>query len=108
MDEWIYSPKGIYISGQLGSEVKSVFEGRVDFSGWIKGYGQVLVINHGSRFYTVLAHLMERNKEEGDLVGRGEVVGLLGQSGSLIGPGLYFELRRASKTLDPLEWLKDR
>jgi len=107
MDERIYSDRGIYISGPLGSEVKSVFDGRVDFSGWIKGYGQVLVINHGSRFYTVLAHLMERNKEEGDQVAMGEVVGLLGQSGSLIGPSLYFELRRASKTLDPLKWLKD-
>lgn len=107
MDERIDPQGGVYISGPLGSEVKSVFDGRVDFSGWIKGYGQVVVINHGSRFYTVLAHLMERNKEEGDHVARGEIVGLLGQSGSLIGPGLYFELRRASKTLDPLKWLKE-
>jgi septal ring factor EnvC (AmiA/AmiB activator) len=107
MDERSSSNRGIYINGPLGSEVKSVFDGRVDFSGWIKGYGQVLVINHGSRFYTVLAHLMERNKEEGDRVEMGEVVGLLGQSGSLIGPSLYFELRRAGKTLDPLKWLKD-
>lgn len=106
-DRRVYTERGIYISGPLGGEVKAVFDGRVDFSGWIKGYGQVLVINHGSRFYTVLAHLMERNKEEGDFVSKGEVVGLLGQSGSLIGPGLYFELRRAGKTLDPLEWLKD-
>lgn len=107
MDERVHSRRGIYISGQLGSEVKSVFDGRVDFSGWMKGYGQVLVINHGSRFFTVLAHLMERNKEEGDHVEMGEVVGLLGQSGSLIGPSLYFELRRAGKTIDPLKWLKD-
>ena len=70
MDERIYTHGGIYISSQLERKVKSVFDGRIDFSGWIKGYGQVMVINHGSRFYTVLAHLMERNKEEGDHVAR--------------------------------------
>ena len=98
--------KGIYIQGPLGSEIKAIFPGRVDFSGQLKGYGQVIVINHGSRFFTISAHLLQRNKEEGEMVEEGDVIGLLGQSGSLLGPRLYFEVREAGKNLDPIKWLK--
>ena len=98
--------KGIYIGGPLGSEIKVVFPGRVDFSGQLKGYGQVIVVNHGSRFFTISAHLLQRNKEEGDMVEEGDVIGLLGQSGSLLGPRLYFEVREGGKNLDPIKWLK--
>jgi len=98
--------KGIYIGGPLGSEIKAVFPGRVDFSGQLKGYGQVIVINHGSRFFTISAHLLQRNKEKGDMLEEGDVIGLLGQSGSLMGPRLYFEVREAGKNLDPIKWLK--
>jgi len=98
--------KGIYIGGPLGSEIKAVFPGRVDFSGQLKGYGQVIIINHGSRFFTISAHLLQRNKEEGDMIEEGDVIGLLGQSGSLSGPRLYFEVRKAGKNLDPIKWLK--
>jgi septal ring factor EnvC (AmiA/AmiB activator) len=98
--------KGIYIEAPAGTEVKAVAEGRVDFSGWLKGYGQIIVINHGSRFFTVSAHLAERAKEQGDLVAKGESIGLLGETGSLTGPNLYFEIRKGDTNLDPLEWLK--
>jgi septal ring factor EnvC (AmiA/AmiB activator) len=98
--------KGIYIGGPLGSEIKAVFPGRVDFSGQLKGYGQVIVVNHGSRFFTISAHLLQRNKQEGDMVEEGDVIGLLGQSGSLLGPRLYFEVREGGKNLDPIKWLK--
>ena len=98
--------KGIYIEAPAGTGVKAVAEGRVDFSGWLKGYGQIVVINHGSRFFTVSAHLSERGKEQGDLVGQGELIGLLGETGSLTGPNLYFEIRKGDTNLDPLKWLK--
>lgn len=98
--------KGIYILGPSGSEVKSIFGGRVDYSGWLKGYGQIIIINHGSRFFSVSAHLSERYREEGEMVQAGEVVGLLGDSESLAGPRLYFEIRRGGLHLDPFQWLK--
>jgi septal ring factor EnvC (AmiA/AmiB activator) len=98
--------KGIYIEAPAGTEVKAVAEGRVDFSGWLKGYGQIVVINHGSRFFTVSAHLSERGKQQGDLVEQGELIGLLGETGSLTGPNLYFEIRKGDTNLDPLKWLK--
>ena len=98
--------KGIFIQGPLGAEVKAVFPGRVDFSGWLKGYGQTIVINHGSRFFTVSAHLSERYMEEGDAVEAGTVIGLLGHTGPFEKPRLYFEIRRAGTPLNPLKWIK--
>lgn len=102
------SNQGIYIDGTPGAEVKAIFPGRVEYSGWLKGYGQIVIINHGSRFFSISGHLMERNKSEGDMVAKGTVIGLLGQSESLAGPRLYFELRRGGSTLDPFKWLKVR
>lgn len=98
--------KGIYIEGPSGGEVKSIYPGRVDYSGWLKGYGQIIVINHGSRYFTVSAHLSHRNKDEGEMVRKGEVIGLLGESESLAGPRLYFEIRNGGTNLDPMKWLK--
>jgi septal ring factor EnvC (AmiA/AmiB activator) len=100
--------KGVYIEGPVGAEVKAVYPGRVDFSGWLKGYGQIVVINHGSRYFSVSAHLSKRLKDVGNTVEEGEIIGFLGQTGSLKGPGLYFELRKGGETLDPLQWLKVR
>ena len=109
-DRWgvdiVKTHKGIFIQGPLGSEVRAVFSGRVDFSGWLKGYGQTIVINHGSRFFTVSAHLSERYKEEGDTVEKGTVIGLLGHTGPFEKPRLYFEIRRAGTPLNPLTWVK--
>ena len=98
--------KGIFIKGPIGAEVKAVFSGRVDFSGWLKGYGQIIVINHGSRFFTLSAQLAQRDKEKGEMVKTGDVIGLLGQTGSLQGPSLYFEIRQKGENLDPYDWLK--
>jgi septal ring factor EnvC (AmiA/AmiB activator) len=98
--------KGIYIRGNFGSDVKAVFPGRVDFSGQLKGYGQVIVINHGSRFYTISAYLLKRNKLEGEMVAEGEVIGQVGETGMLTGPALYFEIREGDTNMEPLEWLK--
>jgi septal ring factor EnvC (AmiA/AmiB activator) len=98
--------KGIFVEGPYRAEIKAIFPGRVDFSGALKGYGQVIVINHGSRFFTVSAQLAKRNKEEGESVKAGEPIGSLAQGGSSKGARLYFEIRMGSVALDPLKWLK--
>lgn len=109
-DRWgvdiVNTHKGIFIQGPLGAKVKAVFPGRVDFSGWLKGYGQTIVINHGSRFFTVSAHLSQRHKEAGETVEKGAVIGLLGHTGPFESPRLYFEIRRAGTPLNPLKWVK--
>jgi len=98
--------KGIFIEGVSDSKVKAVFPGRVDFSGRLKGYGEVIIINHGSRFFTISAHISRRKKQEGDVVERGEVIGFVKRSGPSKESRLYFEIRKAGKSLDPLKWLK--
>jgi septal ring factor EnvC (AmiA/AmiB activator) len=104
--EAVKAHKGIFIQGPLGAEIKAIFPGRVDFSGWLKGYGQTIVINHGSRFFTVSAHLSERYKEEGDKVEAGAIIGLLGHTGPFPKPSLYFEIRRAGTAVNPSKWVK--
>jgi len=98
--------KGIYIKGSPGQEIRSVFPGRIDYSGLFKGYGQLMIIGHGSHYFTIVAHLEERAKEKGEMVSGGEVVGLVGDLGWHVGPGIYFEIRRGGNHLDPETWLK--
>ena len=98
--------KGITIEGRPGAEVKAVYAGRIDFSGSLKGYGEIVVINHGSRYFTVSAQLAQRKKDEGDPVKAGEVIGSLGKPPSARDARLYFEIRKGGGTLDPVRWLK--
>ncbi|MBN2034892.1 MAG: peptidoglycan DD-metalloendopeptidase family protein [Deltaproteobacteria bacterium] len=99
-------PKGILIEAPYGTEVKAVFPGRVDFSGALKGYGQVILINHGSRYFTVSAQLGKRIRTNGEMVKAGDVIGFLAETGSPEMPRLYFEIRMKAGNMDPLKWLK--
>jgi septal ring factor EnvC (AmiA/AmiB activator) len=98
--------KGIFIEGAAGAEVKAVFPGRVDFSGRIRGYGEMVIINHGSRYFTISARLAKRSRVEGEMVNAGDAVGLLGSSDGVNKPRLYFEIRKGESLLDPVKWLK--
>jgi len=97
--------KGVFIEGSE-TEVKAIFPGRIDFSGRVKGYGEIVIINHGSRFFTISAQLSRRLMEEGAMVETGDVIGLVGNNGATKKSRLYFEIRKAGKSLDPLSWLK--
>jgi murein hydrolase activator len=97
--------KGIEIEAAIGAEVRSVHEGRVLYSDWFKGYGKILIIDHGEGYYTLSGHVSSLLKQIGEEVRRGDVVALAGDTGSLRGPCLYFEIRHRGKPLDPLEWL---
>ncbi|RJR47273.1 MAG: hypothetical protein C4576_10035 [Desulfobacteraceae bacterium] len=98
--------KGVFILARAGSEAKAVFPGRIEFSGNLKGYGEIVVINHGSRYFTVTAYLDRRKGEEGKMVKAGDVIGTLGKDGSGAERRVYFEIRRGGATMDPAEWLK--
>lgn len=97
--------KGIEIGAPPGAEIRAVYPGRVLYSDWFKGYGKILIIDHGDGYYTLLGHASTLLKDVGEEVRRGEVVALVGDTGSLKGPCLYFEIRQRGKPLDPLEWL---
>lgn len=98
--------KGIDIKAKRGEPVKSVFRGEVMFAQWLKGYGNVLIINHGDSYYTLYAHVEEMFKKEGEMVETGDVIATAGDTGSIKGTCLHFEVRYHGKPLDPMKWLR--
>jgi len=97
---------GIDIKADKGEPICSVYDGEILFSSWFKGYGNMIIVDHGDRFCTVYAHAEELFKAKGDYVEAGEVIATVGDTGSMIGPKLYFELRHHGRPVDPLEWLR--
>ena len=97
--------KGVEIEASLGAGIRAVYDGRVLYSDWFKGYGKILIIDHGEGYYTLSGHASSLLKAVGEEVRAGDVVALVGDTGSLKGPCLYFEIRQRGKPLDPLEWL---
>ncbi len=97
--------KGIEIKADLGDTILSVYNGSVVFADWFKGYGLLLIINHGKGYHTLYAHLSEIFHKTGDIIKRRQAVGKIGETGILNEPSLYFEIRHKGKPMDPLEWL---
>ena len=97
---------GIDIKVERGEPVRSVFKGEVIFAEWLKGYGNLLIIDHGENYYTLYAHVQEFFKQKGEKVDTGEVIATAGDTGSIKGLCLHFEVRHHGKPMDPLKWLK--
>ncbi|RLC31033.1 MAG: hypothetical protein DRH32_04850 [Deltaproteobacteria bacterium] len=96
---------GIDIKAKQGEPVKAVYKGKVLYADWFKGYGNMIILDHGDGFYTVYAHAMELFKKRGDLVKTGEVIATVGNTAFLGEPSLHFEIRHRGKPEDPLKWL---
>jgi septal ring factor EnvC (AmiA/AmiB activator) len=97
---------GIKIKADRGEPIRAVCGGRILYAKWFKGYGNMIIINHGDNYYTLYAHAEELFASKGDVVEMGEVVATVGDSGSMIGPNLHFEVRHHGKPLNPLKWVK--
>lgn len=98
--------KGIDIEAPTGEEIKAVEKGRVVYADRFSGYGRMVIVDHGERYYTIYGHLSEILKKVGEAVNRGEVLGRAGDSDSLAGSKLYFEIRKDGHSVDPLPWLR--
>ena len=96
---------GVDIQAAQGASIVAVFSGRVLFADWFKGYGNMMIIDHGESYYTVYAHLEKMRKKKGDPVDSGEAIAVVGETGSVTGPILHFEVRHHGKPLDPLDWI---
>ena len=96
---------GIDVRAPMGTPVRAVWDGKVAHAGWFKGFGNLLIVDHGDGVFSLMAHLDQLQKALGDNVRAGEEVGTVGETGSLKGPYLYFELRDGQKPLDPERWL---
>jgi murein hydrolase activator len=97
--------KGIGISAAPGSDFRVVEAGQVLYADWFKGYGNLLIVDHGDSYYSLYAHASELLVQVGNRVKRHQVVGKTGEGGSLNGAALYFEIRHQGKPENPLEWL---
>jgi len=97
---------GIEIQTERGEPVQAVYGGKILYADWFKGYGNMIIIDHGDNYYTVYAHIEEAFKTAGDVVAAGEVMATAGDTGSISGPKLYFEIRHHGKALDPMQWLE--
>ncbi len=100
--------KGIEIEAKAGYTALSVLGGKVVYADWFKGYGLLLIINHGEGFHSLYAHLAEIFHKTGDIIKVRQAVGKIGESGLLDVPSLYFEIRHKGKPRDPLKWLRYR
>jgi septal ring factor EnvC (AmiA/AmiB activator) len=99
---------GIDIEASEGSNIEAVFPGHVVYTGWFRGYGNLIIVDHGGEYYTVYAHAADIRVTEGDEVKQGQIIGTVGDTGSLQGPRLYFEVRHEGKPQDPAQWLRPR
>jgi murein hydrolase activator len=99
---------GIDIAADRGEPIRAVDRGETIFAGWFRGYGNMVIIDHGDHYCTLYAHAQEIFKKKGDPVTSGEVIATVGDTGSLQGPKLHFEIRHYGKPVDPLTWLGKR
>jgi len=97
---------GVDIEAVEGRDVAAVFTGHVVYTGWFKGYGNLIILDHGNEYFTLYAHVAEIMVKEGEDVRQGQRIGSVGDTGSLTGPRLYFEVRYQGKPQDPEQWLR--
>jgi len=100
--------KGVDFEAEGGELVPAIAPGVVRFAGWFRGYGRLVIVDQGDEYFTVMGHLAEIFVDVGDTVAEGDTLGTVGDTGSLTGPSLYFEIRHRADPLDPAEWLGAR
>ncbi len=97
--------KGLFIRANAGSEVKAIAGGRVVFSEWMRGFGNLMIVDHGSSYLSIYGNNDALLKQVGDTVRGGDTLAAVGNSGGNPESGLYFELRHQGQPLDPLKWV---
>ncbi len=97
---------GVVIAGQEGQEVQAIHYGRVAFADWLRGFGLLLIIDHGSGYMSLYGHNQSLFKEAGDWVQPGEVIAQVGNSGGRLETGVYFSIRKKGTPVNPKKWCK--
>jgi murein hydrolase activator len=100
--------KGLFIAARAGEEVRAIADGRVVFADWLRGFGNLLIVDHGDAYMSLYGNNEALYKQVGDLIRAGESVAAVGASGGNVDSGLYFELRHQGRPLDPLDWVEIR
>ena len=97
--------KGVNIGAPMGTPIRCIAEGTVEFVDWLPGYGKCIIVDHGDGYYSLYAHASSIFPARGAVVRAGDVLGEVGDTGSLNGTQLYFEIRKGKDSLDPSAWL---
>lgn len=100
--------EGIMIQASAGTPVTAVHQGRVVFADWMRGFGNLLIIDHGDHMMTLYAHLQRFSVSPGQAVQRGDEIGRVGDTGGQSRAGLYFEVRRRGEPTNPEQWIARR
>jgi septal ring factor EnvC (AmiA/AmiB activator) len=102
--EW----NGVVLAAPRGREVRSVYHGRIEFADWLAGMGLLVIINHGEGYMTLYGYNETILKNAGDWVAPGDVIATIGDSGGQAQPGLYFEIRKGTRPVNPRQWISRR
>lgn len=97
---------GVDIAARAGTTVQAVASGKVVYADWMRGYGQLVIVDHGEQFHSLYAHLGRIDVSADVQVRAGSRLGTVGDTGSMRGTVLYFEIRRSGTALDPTDWLR--
>ncbi len=100
--------KGLFVKSSTGQTVKAIATGRVVFADWLRGFGNLLIVDHGTGYMSLYGNNETLFKQVGDLISGGDTIAAVGNSGGNEESGLYFELRHESKPLDPIAWLASK
>ncbi len=100
--------KGLFIASPAGQEVKAIAAGRVVFADWLRGFGNLLIIDHGDGYMSLYGNNESLYKQVGDAARGGEAIAAVGNSGGNMDSGLYFEIRHQGVAFDPLGWVSLR
>jgi septal ring factor EnvC (AmiA/AmiB activator) len=98
--------KGVFIRATAGAEVRAVATGRVVFADWLRGFGNLVILDHGQGYMSLYSNNESLYKQAGDAVKTGDAVASVGNSGGQAEPGVYFELRYKSRPINPMDWVK--
>lgn len=98
--------KGVMIDAPAGTPITAIADGRVLFANWMRGFGLLLVVDHGEGYLTLYGHTQTVIPAVGATVRKGETIALVGQSGGQVAPALYFELRVNGNAVNPTQWLR--
>lgn len=98
--------KGIFIAAPAGTDIKAIYDGTVIFADYFKGYGNMVIVDHGGGYFSLYAHASRITRRVGSEVKRGDTLGAVGDVDSTRGPVLYFEIRYQGRPLDPAGWVR--
>ncbi len=100
--------QGLSIDATNGEKIHAIYDGIVIFAGYHRGYGNTVIIHHGFKYFTIISRIEKITVKKSEPVKTGDLIGLAGDTATLIEDGIYFEIRKEKQSLDPLNWVDQK